>query len=197
LIAFHHVNLSFSGKQIFENLNITINEEEKICFSGPSGRGKSTLLKMLQGYVLPDSGEILINKWSMTPHNIRYIRDSIVWIPQNINLPVNNGLELLKLMHLDENLSQVKAIAKSLLLEEEILSKDFSIISGGQKQRIIIAICLSIDRNILLMDEPTASLDAVSVEALLSTILSLSNKTVISASHNDFWLKNFGKVIPL
>jgi len=152
---------------------------------------------MLQGYVIPDSGDIYLDKWAINPHNIRYIRDSMVWIPQNINLPVNNGLELLELMHLGENLSQVKAIAKSLLLEEEILSKDFSIISGGQKQRIIIAICLSIDRNILLMDEPTASLDAVSVEALLSTILSLSNKTVISASHNDFWLKNFGKVIPL
>lgn len=197
MIEFKNINLRFLDKEIFKDLNFKIQKGENICFSGPSGRGKSTLLKMIQGYILPDAGEITIDEWTMNPHTVRHIRESLIWIPQNINLPVNNGRELMEIMHIEDNLPEIKTIANSLLLEDELLSKDFTKISGGQKQRVIISICLSIDRNIILMDEPTSSLDAESISALIKTLKSFDKKTIVSASHNEQWLRETGRVIPL
>lgn len=197
MIEFKNIALSFSDKHIFTDLTFKIGKGENVCLSGPSGRGKSTLLKMMQGYILADKGQIFIDKWQMTPHNVKHIRDAVIWIPQNINLPVNNGLELLRLMHIEDNLPKVQEIAVSLMLEDEIMGKDFTKISGGQKQRVIIAICLSIDKDIILMDEPTSSLDADSISALLKTLATLGNKTIVSASHNEQWLRESGRVVQL
>ena len=197
MIELKNIDLNFSDKQIFNSLNISIEKGENVIFSGASGRGKSTLLKMIQGYVLPDNGEIFVDKWQLTPQNIKNIRNSVVWIPQNINLPVNNGIELLQLMNISDNLPKVHELAKNLMLEKELLSKDFTKISGGQKQRVIISICLSIDRDIILMDEPTSALDADSISALIQTLSKLENKTIVSASHNEQWLKEAGRVVKL
>ncbi|MBN2280908.1 MAG: ABC transporter ATP-binding protein [Candidatus Marinimicrobia bacterium] len=197
MIEFKNVNLKYSETPIFKQLNFKIEQGERVCFSGPSGRGKSTLLKMMQGYALPDDGEILINGWQLGPHRIKQIRDLIIWVPQNINLPVNTGVELLDLMALSSKLSRVQEIASDLLLEADIIKKDFSKISGGQKQRLIISVCLSLDKPIILMDEPTSSLDFESIEALVRLLTSLKNKTLISASHNEQWLNASGRVVKL
>lgn len=197
MIQCKNIELTFSGKKIFDNLTIFVEEGENVCVSGPSGRGKSTLLKMLQGFVTPDSGEILINNTILSTITVKDLRESIAWIPQNINLPVNNGLDLLNLMHLQSNIELVKEYMEKLGLENSIISKDFDKISGGQKQRIIISICLSLNKNIILMDEPTASLDDVSIELLIRTIRSLKGRTIISASHNSLWVNSTDKKISL
>ncbi len=197
MIEFKNINLKFPDIKLFENLNFKIESREKVCISGDSGKGKSTLLKMLQGYVLPDDGEIFIDNIKMDYHYINAIRDMMIWIPQNINLPVDNGSELMELMDISSNKLKVEDLLNQLKLEKTMLSKDFRKISGGQKQRIIIAICLSIEKNIILMDEPTSSLDTESIAALINTISLMENKTFVSASHNDQWLMEFGRVIKL
>lgn len=197
MIACKNISLAFSDKLLFEHLNIHIEEGENACLSGASGKGKTTLLKILQGYIIPDDGEIRIDSKILGSTTIKQIRDSIVWIPQNVNLPVNNGLELLKLMNIISNMDQVTRITKELRLEKDILSKDFSIISGGQKQRVIISVCLSLNTKIILMDEPTSSLDDNSIQSLIKVIQSLKGKTIVSASHNKLWVKSVDKTITL
>ena len=197
MIEFKNINLKFPDIKLFENLNFKIESREKVCISGDSGKGKSTLLKMLQGYVLPDDGEIFIDNIKMDYHYINAIRDMMIWIPQNINLPVDNGSELMELMDISSNKLKVEDLLNQLKLEKTMLSKDFRKISGGQKQRIIIAICLSIEKNIILMDEPTSSLDTESIAALINTISLMENKTFLSASHNYQLLMEFGRVIRL
>jgi len=103
LIEFKNINLAFPDIELYKNLNLKIDRGEKVCISGDSGTGKSTLLKLLQGYVIADEGEIYIDNILLDHHNIKSIRDRIVWIPQNVNLPVNNGFELMDLMHIMEN----------------------------------------------------------------------------------------------
>lgn len=197
MIKATHLELSFAEKLIFKDLSFSIEPGEKVCISGASGKGKSTILKMLMAYVIPNQGTIEINKLQINPENINAIRNQMIWIPQNINLPVNNGLELMDLMEWSGQNNRVEELLLELGLEVSILSSDFSKISGGQKQRIIIAICLSMDKDIILMDEPTASLDEGSIDQLIACLSKFENKTMLSTSHHPKWINSWDKNIAL
>jgi polar amino acid transport system ATP-binding protein/putative ABC transport system ATP-binding protein len=197
MIKCENLCLSFSGQVIFDKLNLNIKRGENICISGASGKGKSTLLNLFQGYIQPDKGNVRINGQTLDVTNIKHIRENIISIPQNIHLPVKNGIELLTLLNITPNLPEVKMYMQKLGLEPELISKDFAKISGGQKQRLIISICLSQKKEIILMDEPTSSLDDDSIELLIKTIADLEGKTVVSASHNQLWANSTGKIIEL
>lgn len=197
MIKIKNVSLSFPDIKLYENLSLEIKPGENVCISGDSGKGKSTFLKMLQGYIIPNSGEISIDDIPLNHHTIKDIREMITWIPQNVNLPVNNGAELLQLMHLENNKEVVLEIMAKLGLGPEFFTKDFTQISGGQKQRVIIAICLSINSKIVLMDEPTSSLDNNSINKLIETVNGYKDRTIVSASHNDLWLEKAERVVSL
>lgn len=197
LLKFKNINLSFENQKVIDNLSFDIEKGKVAIISGVSGRGKTSILNLIQGYLVADKGEIEINGIQLSDKTIDEIRKLIAFIPQNINLPVNSGLELIQMMEITANVNSINQYLNELGLENEILSKKFTEISGGQKQRIIIAICLSLDKEIILMDEPTASLDEKSIELLISTIKNLKNKTIISASHNQTWIKNADIVIEL
>lgn len=197
MIQLHDISLSFKDKVIFQDFNIHIEKNANICFSGVSGRGKSSLLRLLQGYIIPDQGEIKISGLLLNEKNIQNIRQMITWIPQNINLTVNNGMELLQMMEVSAKQEETECFLSQLGLEKSILAKDFNQISGGQKQRIIIAICLSLDKEIILMDEPTSSLDEDSIQLLITCLKSLKGKTIITASHNQSWLESVNQIIAL
>jgi polar amino acid transport system ATP-binding protein/putative ABC transport system ATP-binding protein len=197
MIECRNINLSFGDKSIFNNLNIYIETGENVCLSGDSGKGKSSLLKLLQGYVVPDNGEIFINGIVLNPLNIKQIRNQIIWIPQNINLPANNGLGLLEIMNLNSKLQAVKNLLNRLGLEPDMISRSFKEISGGQKQRVITAICLSADKPLILLDEPTSALDETSVKLLSDLINSLTGSTVLSCSHDKKWLERVERIITI
>ena len=197
MIEFKDISLSFQEKVIFDQFNAKISAGQRVCISGASGRGKSSLLKLLQGYLIPDSGSILINDDLISHKSIVGLREKMSWVPQNINLPVNNGKELIELMELPDILRLTEENMEKLDMGVEFLEQDFNEISGGQKQRIIISIVMSLNKPILLMDEPTSSLDERSIKLLVKLIESLKGTTVLSASHNKTWLDHSEKVIQL
>lgn len=190
MIKCERINLRFGDKIIFEDLDISIPKGEHHCISGISGKGKSTFLRLLQGYVIPDAGTISINETILSPLTIRTLRKQMAWVPQNINLPVHNGMELATLLNMDDKLPGIMSIAEKLGLEPDLISQDFNKISGGQKQRLIISFCLSMDKEIILMDEPTASLDSDSIHKLALFVATLKGKTIVSASHNPIWIES-------
>jgi polar amino acid transport system ATP-binding protein/putative ABC transport system ATP-binding protein len=100
MIECRNIFLSFGDKEIFKDLNFSILEGEHYCVTGSSGRGKSTLLKLIQAYVRPDRGRIIIQGKELNAANIKVLREFTAWIPQNINLPVQKGLELLDMLHM-------------------------------------------------------------------------------------------------
>ena len=197
MIECDNISLFFGKKNIFKDVSFTVEEGEFITIKGESGTGKSSLLKMLQGYIPYSKGNIKIKGELLNVDSISNIRNNIIWIPQNVNLPVKNGVELMQLMGLDNHISQVELLLGQLGLESSMLHKDFQKVSGGQKQRIIIAICLSINKPIVLMDEPTSSLDEASIKLLLTTVKDLKNRTVLSTSHNATWIENSNRVVEL
>lgn len=197
MIHVQNISLSFDHSPVLENLSFRAEDKDNICITGPSGIGKSTVLKILQGYLIPDSGTVKINNLELNPRNIQQIRSQMVYIPQNVNLPVNNGAELLKLMNASDKTHQMNQFLKQLDLDTSMLSREFDDMSGGQKQRIVIAACLTLDRQIILLDEPTSSLDGNAIRQLMEVLSNLEDKTLISSSHHEEWIRFTRKQVNL
>ncbi len=197
MININQITLSFQDKTILDNFSAQIRRGEHVCFSGPSGRGKSSLLKIIQAYLIPAKGEISIDGLTLNRLQVKNIRNKMAYVPQNIHLPVKNGTELLEMLAKSQLSEKTEIFCEKLGLPREMLSRSFDEMSGGQKQRIVIAVCLSLEREILLLDEPTASLDDEAIDALIECIKGLENTTVVSASHNTKWLNAAGRVISI
>lgn len=197
MININQITLSFQDKTILDNFSAQIRRGEHVCFSGSSGRGKSSLLKIIQAYLFPAKGEISIDGLTLNRLQVKNIRNKMAYVPQNIHLPVKNGTELLEMLAKSQLSEKAEIFCEKLGLPREMLSRSFDEMSGGQKQRIVIAVCLSLEREILLLDEPTASLDDEAIDALIECIKGLENTTVVSASHNSKWLNAAGRVISI
>lgn len=187
MIEINELQLTFPTGLIFSNLSFTITAGTHTCISGPSGSGKSSILKILQGYLEPDSGTIRIDGLELNKKNIREIRSRMAYVPQNIHLPVSNGEELIRMLACPIDRNATLSMLVKLGLADDMLERAFDEMSGGQKQRVVIAICLSLGRKIILLDEPTASLDDDAIGKLIDVIRQLKEVTVISASHNPEW----------
>ncbi|MBN2166831.1 MAG: ATP-binding cassette domain-containing protein [Marinilabiliaceae bacterium] len=198
MIELNNVTLYFGQNKVFDDLSVSIPKGARCCISGASGKGKSTLLKIIQGFVKPQLGNVIINDEVLSSKTISSIRNNISWVPQNIDLPVESGIELMNLLKLTS--SDKKLIGffiEKLGLNSDILEQSFKEVSGGQKQRIVLAICMAKQKPILILDEPTSSLDDLSISFLINLVNSLDKVTVVSTSHNDKWVKSATQIIKL
>jgi polar amino acid transport system ATP-binding protein/putative ABC transport system ATP-binding protein len=197
MIELRNIFLSFQETTVFNDFSFSVEKGENVCISGPSGKGKSSVLKMIQGYLLPDRGEIMVGGLVLNKPNIKSIRSQVAYVPQNIHLPVATGKELLALIGNERKESLAVSFLEQLGLPSTMIERPFDEMSGGQKQRIVIAVCLSLEREILLLDEPTAFLDDESILKLIDVVNCLEDTTVVSASHNKKWSNAAGEVIYL
>lgn len=197
IIQLSSIDLKFQTDYIFNQFNLTVREGQNTCITGASGRGKSSLLKMLQAYLLPQGGNIHVCGIHLTPETASAVRAQMAYVPQNIHLPVKCGSELLHMLNAHSRAEKAAEYLSQLGLEPEIMERSFDEMSGGQKQRIVIAVCMSLERKLLLLDEPTASLDEASIARLIHCVAKLKNTTVISASHNEQWIAATQNLIQL
>jgi ABC-type multidrug transport system ATPase subunit len=198
MIEFDSISLKFTDLIICDKLSFSVKKGETLCLSGPSGKGKSSLLKLLLGILKPDSGKIIVDGMELNSNNTQKIRNKMVWLPQNIHLPVNSGKELTELLDFNENNKQLyKNYLQQLGITNQIEEKLFTEVSGGQKQRIVLAACLSLEKPILLLDEPVSALDDQSIDQFIDVISTLKDKTIVSTSHNMKWLKHCSNVVEL
>lgn len=202
MINFKNISIKFNNKIVLHNFNLVVNTGEKILISGVSGKGKTTLLKLLLGFNTPNSGSVLVDNLELNEQNINIIRNKIGYMPQstpflNINVEklihtIFNYKENLK-TKLDMNLF-IKTL-KEFNLDSSILSKDINQLSGGEKQRLAFVVIILLDRKIWVLDEITSSLDQDMKEKVINYILD-TNKTVILVSHDKIEsLNNFRTVI--
>ena len=197
MINFENISLSFSGETVLDDLSFTINKGANVCLSGPSGSGKSSVLKLIQGYLVPDGGQITIDDMVVDSVHIKDVRQKMAYVPQNVHLPVQNGEELLKLVDAADREEETLFYIEQLGLAQNMLRRSFDAMSGGQKQRIIVGVCLALGREIVLLDEPTSSLDEASVDRLIRVAGELKDTTLVSASRDQKWVASAEKVIPL
>ncbi len=203
VIKIQKLNFCYKVKPILLDVNLNIEENDFIGIIGPNGGGKTTLLKLIMGMLKPHTGSIKIfNK------NPKEARDKIGYVPQQYNLdkffPITN-LELVLLGFLTKSkfgffTKKQKQKAKDLLEKvglKEFIDKPFGKLSGGQAQRVLIARSLISDPKILILDEPTASIDPESEKAIFDILIKSNKKrTILMVSHDlNTIIKEVNKVI--
>ena len=163
-IKIENINKSYDGVQVLKNINLTIQDGEFFSILGPSGCGKTTLLRMIAGFIEPDSGAIYLgdeNLTSLPPNkrNVNTIFQKYALFPhltvyENVAFP-------LRIRKVDEATidTEVKKFVKMVGLSEHI-NKMPNQLSGGQQQRVSIARALINKPGVLLLDEPLSALDA-------------------------------------
>lgn len=202
MINFKNISLKFNDKIILNNFNLIVNAGEKILISGVSGKGKTTLLKLLLGFSTPNSGSILVDNLELNEQTINIIRNKIGYMPQStpfLNVKVEKLIHTI--FNYKENLktkldmSILIQTLKEFNLDSNILSKNINQLSGGEKQRLAFVIIILLDRKIWILDEITSSLDQDMKEKVINYVLN-TNKTVILVSHDKIEsLNNFRTVI--
>lgn len=205
------VVLSVQGKCLTQPLNFEICEKQHIALVGQSGAGKSSLMNMLLGF-LPYEGSVTINGVELRELNLSQWRAKLAWVGQNPQLIRGSLKENILLgnrkvseQSLEQALSRSKAdeFVYRLGLEHQVQDSNAGI-SGGQAQRIAIARALLRDYELLMLDEPTASLDLQSEQQVLealqhfsqqNTTLMITHRVEDLANCDEIWVMKKGEII--
>ena len=165
MLELKNISKKFKDRQILENFNLTVEENKILAIVGPSGGGKTTLLRMLAGLEKIDSGEIIYNGESLPIDELEK-RNLLGFVFQDFqlfpHLTVLENLVLspIKTMNMSKNDAEEKALTllNKLGLDKQVNSYPISL-SGGQKQRVALARAMMIEPKIIGYDEPTSALD--------------------------------------
>tara|TARA_E500000081_G_scaffold54904_1_gene57837 strand:- start:86 stop:763 length:678 start_codon:yes stop_codon:yes gene_type:complete len=183
---------------VFKNLNLKINPGEIVALTGPSGVGKSSILKMIYGNYVFQSGEIKINNYNIDhkyPRNIIELRkNTIGYVSQFLRvIPRVPTIEIVMepLLEINFDQEEVRERAEKILLDLNIDKNLWNLspltFSGGEQQRVNVARGLIRNYPCLLLDEPTASLDNVNKDIVLNLINEKKDKgsSIIGIFHDE------------
>lgn len=187
------VSVYYDSVMALDNINLTINEKEFMGIIGPNGGGKSTLLKVIGGLVKPGRGKVRV--LGMPPCKAV---GRIGYVPQHSNInklfPINvqdavlSGCLQKHRLFLHRYTRDDRQATEKILQQLEIqdlAERQIGTLSGGQMQRVLIARALVMNPEILLLDEPTASLDAQSRSAIYDILKDLNDHiTIIMVTHD-------------
>ena len=186
------INLSknYKSKKAVNNISFKINENEIIGLLGPNGCGKTTTIGMILGLLKPTNGEVLINGSNLETNKIPILK-KLNFISPYIELPkklkVKQNLIVYGKLYNVKNLDdRINYLSKKLRLEN-LLDKITGELSSGQKNRVSLAKALINDPSVLLLDEPTASLDPETgdfIRTFLENYKKEKKISVLLASHN-------------
>ena len=192
VVTLRKLHVTFSnhngGLEALENVSFSVYAQEFVCLLGPSGSGKSTLLRVLAGLLRPTEGEVIFEGEPLTGP-----RQGVGLVFQNANLmPWRNVVGNITLPLELQHIPQEQALAKAQEMIELVGLHGFEQtlpgdLSGGMAQRVAIARALVHDPELLLLDEPFGSLDALTRERMqveLLRIWELRRKTVLMVTHS-------------
>ena len=206
-IEFINLNYKVGSKSLFNDLNLTIQENEKILLSGESGAGKSTLVKILMRYISVDYGMVKIKDIDINHYHLENIRKNITYVSSNeylFNDTIKNNISLYK-DYLDEEIEKVCNICfvdtiiknKDTGLNTMIEENGFNL-SNGERQRIILARSILKESSIYIFDEALGQIDISTEKKILESIFKyLNNKIIIVISHRFNNKKIFDRVLKL
>lgn len=209
MIRIEHLYKNFGETEVLKDVNLEINRGDVVAIIGPSGTGKSTLLRCINFLIQPTDGKITVDDITIdakhyTKSQVMSLRRHLSMVFQNYNLFKNmtalgNVMEALVTVH-KKNKKEAREIAVELLrkvgMEER---KDYypSELSGGQQQRVGIARALAVNPSVVLFDEPTSALDPELVGEVLNVIKKLANEgvTMLVVTHEIEFARNIANKI--
>ena len=209
-VEFKNLTFHYQNTKIFDNFNLKIEPREKIGLIGDIGSGKSTLVKLIVGLKSDYTGQVLINGKDITTLNIDKLRNYISYIPQhpklfdrtlfeNITYGIENNnytpddiYKILESVKLNDVADKFKKIM------DKKVGKNGSFLSGGQRQIVWLLRSLLKDNRMIILDEPTSSLDEKNMLKVIALIEELSkNRNIVLITHDDKVLKNMNRIIKL
>ena len=191
-LSVNHLNKSFDGKQVLNDLSFDLMEGEFLSILGPSGCGKTTLLRILIGLEQADSGEIRkgdreISRLSSFERGMGIVFQNYALFPNMTVLQnVQYALTLRKETKKDARLIALRTLEQVGLLDQ--MHKRPNQLSGGQQQRVAIARTLATNPDIILLDEPISALDVTNREIMKAELKQLQKKfnvTMLFITHDQ------------
>jgi len=188
-IRLDNITFSYGEKTILNKVNLKLKKGESYAVIGKSGVGKSTLLHLIAGFLKPNSGRIYIDQ-----QEIKTIRKNTAFLFQELGLfpwqtvaqAVGMPLQLIKAGNASEIKKRVLSMLKEMNLEH-LKDKYPKELSGGEQQRVALARILITNPDLILVDEPTSSLDAMTKEQIQKLILKYQQKlkaTMLFITHD-------------
>ncbi len=190
-IDFRNVTFAYGREPIVEDVNLSVGPREMTCIVGPNGGGKTTLLKLMLGLLRPRVGQVRI--LGKSPERAR---PHIGYMPQHIHYDPRFPVTVMDIVMMGRlragwggRYSKAdRAAALSALAElgiEALAPTPFAQLSGGQRQRVLIARALACEPALLLLDEPTANVDALAEGKMLDFMRELSHRmAIVMVSHD-------------
>src|SRR5215213_3424092 len=194
MIDVREVSKSFGPARVLDHVSVTIPAGRTTVLLGPSGGGKSTLLRVMNGLIQPDAGEVAFDGERVTPANARRLRHRMGYVVQDgglfPHLTAAGNVTLLA-RHLGWDRERIRIRLRELgdlvRLPAEAVSRYPAELSGGQRQRVGLMRALMLDPAVLLFDEPLGALDPITRAQLqgdLRDIFRDLHKTVVLVTHD-------------
>ncbi|MGA4997756.1 thiol reductant ABC exporter subunit CydD [Streptomyces arboris] len=189
-------------------VSLTVEPGETVALVGPSGVGKSTLLNVVLGFAVPDEGHVRVGGRDLAELDLERWRSRIAWVPQRPHLFAGTIAENVRLARPDADDEAVVAalrdagaydfVAELPDGERTLLGEDGAGLSAGQRQRLALARAFLADRPLLLLDEPTASLDGETEAGIVDAVRRLAaGRTVLLVVHRPALLAVADRVVTL
>jgi cell division transport system ATP-binding protein len=204
MIILKDVSKSYDKKAVFKNLSLNVNKGELVYITGPSGAGKTTMLRLIYCSEYPDSGQITVADWKVSKlkqRTIPELRRSIGIVFQDFKLFSNKTVfenVALPLRFNGMHPQKVRGYVVEMLKKVNLLhtAESFpSYLSGGEQQRIVIARAMVTKPLVLLADEPTGNLDEKNAKSIMNLFNEINEQgtTVLIATHNTEIYKGTGR----
>ena len=207
-IELNDINFSYDDKKIFDNFNLNIKGGQKIAFVGKSGSGKTTIAKLITGFITPNEGQVLVDGQDLSRTALKTYYRYVGYLTQEpmvFDGTIKNNLlyslpDKTATTITDQQLYEALKNAECDFITDlyaEIGEKGIRL-SGGERQRLAIAKLMLKNPEIIILDEPTSALDSFSEEAITRALDRLfKNKTVIIIAHRLQTVKKADLIVVL
>ncbi|MDD2592119.1 MAG: ABC transporter ATP-binding protein [Erysipelotrichaceae bacterium] len=195
-------------RPVLQGVSFKVEPGQMIAIIGPTGVGKSTMINLLLRFYDPIKGDILIDEHNIKDYTIASLRANIGVVLQQVFLFNASIAENIAFAKPDSTIEEIKTAAKLAQIDDYIMTLPDGYqtqigergmkLSGGQRQRIAIARTLLLDPPMLILDEPTASVDSITDESIMTAIANLTKgRTVFMIAHRLWTLKSADRILVL
>ena len=188
IIKLENISLSFKNRSVLENISFNLNQGQILGLLGPNGVGKSTIFNIITGLLKPNNGSIIISGENVVNYPIaaRSKKFKIGYVPQyggyfhDLSLIENlQAISEIQISDIKERNSKIESIISQFELDS-VTNIQAKFLSGGQRKKLVIALALLGNPKVLLLDEPFAALDVLTIRMLKELIVNLQTQNNVS-----------------